>query len=179
MPIIKQLSTRIVYQNKWMTVREDTILRPSGAEGIYGVVEKPDFVVILPIQDDSIYLVEQYRYPVKARHLELPMGSWEDNTDADHEEVARGELKEETGLISHNLQYVGFQYLAYGYSSQGYHIYLAKDLEMGKRDLDAEEEDLITKKFSLAEFESMICSGTIQDATTLNAYSLAKLKGFL
>src|SRR5690606_8286485 len=118
MPIIKQLSTRIVYQNKWMTVREDTILRPSGAEGIYGVVEKPDFVVILPIEGDSIYLMDQYRYPLKARQIELPKGSWEDKTYVDHEEVARCELQEDSGLISHNLLYVGFKYLAYGYYSQ-------------------------------------------------------------
>ena len=61
---IETLSTRVVYKNKWMTVREDRIRRLSGAEGIYGVVDKPDFVVILPVQDGLIHLVEQYRYPV-------------------------------------------------------------------------------------------------------------------
>src|SRR5690554_8152921 len=141
MPIIKQLSTRIVYQNRWMTVREDTILRPSGAEGIYGVVEKPDFVVILPIEGDSIYLVEQYRYPAKSRHLELPMGSWEDNTDADHEQVARGELTEATALISHNRQYVGIQHLTSGYSSKRYLLHVDKYLDRRARHIYAEEEE--------------------------------------
>jgi len=80
---IETLESRVVYQNKWMSVREDKIRRASGVEGIFGVVDKADFVVILPIQDGYIHLVEQYRYPVEGRFWELPQGSWEENPDAD------------------------------------------------------------------------------------------------
>jgi ADP-ribose pyrophosphatase len=63
---IETTSTRLVYENRWMRVREDTIRRRDGSIGIYGVVEKPDFVVIVPVEDDGrVHLVEQYRYPVK------------------------------------------------------------------------------------------------------------------
>ena len=174
---IETLDSHIVYKNKWMTVREDRIKRPSGVEGIYGVVEKPDFVVILPIQDGFIYIVEQYRYPIKERCWELPQGSWEEKPNVDHAELAAGELKEETGLVSDRMEYLGHQYLATGYSNQAYHIYLATDLKFTFKELDAEEEGLISKKVSLQEFESMILSGIIKDATTVNAYGLAKLKG--
>ena len=176
---IKQLATKIVYQNKWMQVREDKIQRPSGAEGIFGVVEKPDFAVIIPVQDGYIHIVEQYRYPVKQRYWELPQGSWEESPQADHATIAAGELQEETGLIAGKMVYVGHQFLAYGYSDQGYHIYLATDLTAASVSLDAEEEGLITKKIPLAEFEAMILAETIKDATTVNAYGLAKLKGYL
>ena len=55
-----------------MRVREDTIRRRDGSTGIYGVVAKPDFVVIVPVEDDGrVHLVEQYRYPVKGRYWEL------------------------------------------------------------------------------------------------------------
>jgi len=47
---IETLSSQVVYQNKWMVVREDKIRRPSGLEGIYGKVEKPDFVAIIPLE---------------------------------------------------------------------------------------------------------------------------------
>jgi ADP-ribose pyrophosphatase len=176
---IKTIDSKIVYQNKWMRVREDKIQRSSGAEGIFGVVEKTDFVVIIPISDGYIHLVEQYRYPVQARFWELPQGSWEENADADPLVVAAGELREETGLIAGKIIYVGHQFLAYGYSGQGYRIYLATDLHLKPTELDAEEEGLITQKFSLEEFETMIKNETIKDATTVNAYSLAKLKGFI
>ena len=59
---IETIGSRVAYQNNWMTVREDKVRRASGAEGIYGVVDKPDFVAIIPIQQGFIHLVEQYRY---------------------------------------------------------------------------------------------------------------------
>ncbi len=45
---IETISTRVVYENRWMRVREHAIRRRDGSECIYGVVEKPDFVVIVP-----------------------------------------------------------------------------------------------------------------------------------
>jgi ADP-ribose pyrophosphatase len=174
---IETLESRIVYSNRWMNVREDKIRRLSGSDGIFGVVDKPDFAVILPVQDQGIHLVEQYRYPVEGRYWELPQGSWETNSSVNQLSLAAGELKEETGLVADRMEYVGHQFLAYGYSSQGYHIYLATGLTETSKKLDEEEEGLISRKFSLEEFESMIISGVIKDATTVNAYGLAKLKG--
>ncbi|AOW20444.1 NUDIX domain-containing protein [Urechidicola croceus] len=173
---IKQLATKIVYQNKWMTVREDKIEFPSGQQSIYGVVEKPDFVVIVAIEDGFVHLVEQYRYTVKQRLWEFPQGSWEAKEDIDPLDVAKGELQEETGLTAEEMIYAGSQYLAYGFSSQKYHVFLAKGLTKGTQNLDPEEEGLITSKFGIEEFEQMIINGTIKDATTLCAYSLLKLK---
>ena len=173
---IETLESDVVYQNNWMTVREDKIRRASGAEGIYGVVDKPDFVAIVPIHDGCIHLVEQYRYPVQERYWEIPQGSWETNPDADPAIVAAGELREETGLNAKSLQYVGHIFQAYGYSNQGFHVYLATELEIGSQELDVEEEGLITKSFSLEEFEAMISSGVIKDATTISAYGLVKIK---
>jgi len=176
---IKRLDSKVVYQNNWMTVTEDRILRPGGATGIYGVVHKPDFVVIAPVQDQNIYLVEQYRYPVQGRFWELPQGSWEHKSDADPLEVAAGELAEETGLYASKIEHVGYQYQASGYSDQGFNIYLATGLEQGPTNLDAEEEDLISQRFTIVEFEQMLNSGEIRDSTTTCAYGLLKLKGLL
>ncbi len=174
---IEMIDTRIAYENKWMTVREDKVRRLSGSEGIYGVVDKPDFVAILPIENNRIHLVEQYRYPVGERYWEIPQGSWEENPEVDSITVAAGELQEETGLKSNRLEYVGHIYQAYGYSNQGFHIYLATELEKLEQSLDQEEEGLITDSFDLLEFESMITNGRIKDATTISAYGFAKIKG--
>ena len=91
---IQTLDSKVVYENKWLRLREDRIRRSSGNEGIYGVVEKPDFAIILPIEGDTVYMVEQYRYTIKQRQLELPQGAWEANPDADPIELAKGELEE-------------------------------------------------------------------------------------
>ena len=174
---IEQLNSRVVYRNKWMTVREDRIKRKSGAEGIYGVVDKPHFVVIIPYENGKIHLVQQFRYPVKSRFWEFPQGSWEQEPNKKPEQVAIGELKEETGLVANEMIYVGFQFQGYGYSSQGFHIYFATALTKGDTKLEVEEEDLVSSEFSIKEFEEMLLSGEIKDATTTCAYSLAKMKG--
>lgn len=176
---IETLSTRVAYKNNWMSVREDAIRRQSGAEGIFGVVEKPDFVAIVPIQDGFIHLVEQYRYPVKQRFWEIPQGSWESDPPANPAVVAAGELKEETGLTAKKLSLVGHLFQAYGYSTQGFHVFLATDLHEGEQQLDSEEEGLVSRAFAISEFENMILSGEIKDATTIAAYGLIKLKNAL
>ena len=126
---IETTSTRLVYENRWMRVRADTIRRRDGSTGIYGIVEKPDFVVIVPVEDDGrLHLVEQYRYSVKGRYWELPQGSWEQEPGADPMEMARGELREETGLDASHMTYVGHLFEACGYADQGFHIFLATGL---------------------------------------------------
>jgi len=176
---IEKIGSRIAYQNNWMTVREDKVRRKSGAEGIYGVVDKPDFVAIIPIQQGYIHLVEQYRYPVEGRYWEIPQGSWEENPEADHTIVAAGELKEETGLVAGKMTHIGHIFQAYGYSNQGFHLYLASELQKSEQSLDQEEEGLITQKFSIVEFENMITTGVVRDATTISAYGFARLKGLV
>jgi ADP-ribose pyrophosphatase len=177
---IETLGTRCVYENRWMRVREDAIRRRDGSEGIYGVVEKRDFVVIVPVEEDGrIHLVQQYRYPVGARYWEFPQGAWEQTPGANPVEVARGELREETGLEADDMARAGHLFEAYGYSNQGYHVYLATGLRRGNADLDHEEQDLVTQIFPLKEVERMIRDGEIKDTTTVAAFGLLRLRGLL
>jgi ADP-ribose pyrophosphatase len=177
-PEIETTGSTVVYRNRWMTVREDAILRSNGTAGIYGVVEKPDFAVIAAVKDQSIYLVEQYRYPVGARFWELPQGSWEDRV-IDPLGLAKAELREETGLVAGSMLHVGRLFLAYGHSDQAYDLYLATDLREGEAQLDAEEEGLVSRAFPVQVFQTMIEDGTIKDATTVAAFGLLRLKGLL
>lgn len=126
--MFKTIRSKVVYKNKWMSVREDDIARPSGEKGIYGVVDKPDCAVILAVDEGRIHLVQQYRYTVQQRCWEFPQGAWESNPDADHLALAKGELKEETGLKAESMIYLGQQYIAYGFLNQTCHIYYASQL---------------------------------------------------
>ena len=74
-PIIEQTSTRVVYETAHMRLREDGIRRPDGSTGTYSYVEKPDFALIIPVEDGGFHLVEQYRYPVRMRCWEFPQGT--------------------------------------------------------------------------------------------------------
>lgn len=178
-PDIETLSTRIVYENAWMRVREDAIRRRDGSTGIYGVVDKMDFVVVVPLHaDGSLHLVQQFRYPVGARFWEFPQGMW-GPPGADPALAAAHELQEETGLAAATLTHAGFLHEAYGTINQGYDIFLATGLTAGQAAPESEEQDLISRSFPRAEFERMLLDGTIKDATTVAVFGLLRLKGLL
>jgi 8-oxo-dGTP pyrophosphatase MutT (NUDIX family) len=170
-PSITTLSSREVYRNHWLRVREDEILRSNGNKGIYGVVEKHDSAIILPIDQGRVWLVEQFRYTIQERALELPQGGWEMEVE-DPEELARGELKEETGLEAAEMVPLGELWIAYGFTRQKQHVYLATGLTHAGKEPDAEEHDLVVCSVAVEEFEEMMRSGVIRDGCTLAAWGL-------
>ena len=172
---IKTLSTREVYRNPWLRVREDRIRRSNGTEGIYGVVDKEDCAIIIPLDGDHVYLVEQFRYTVQHRLLEFPQGGWETN-DVEPEELARGELKEETGLTAETIRFLGSTYVAYGYANQKMHIFLASGLTQHTKEPDPEEHDLQLHRIPVRDFEAMLRDGRIPDVCTIAAWGMYLLK---
>ena len=171
---ITTLSSREVYRNHWMRLREDEILRNNGEKGIYGVVEKHDAAIILPIDGDRIWLVDQFRYTIGERALELPQGGWEMEVE-NSEELARGELREEIGMDAAQMTRLGTLWIAYGFVRQRQHVYLATGLTPAQADPDAEEHDLTARPVPIAEFERMMLDGTIRDNCTLSAWGLYQL----
>jgi 8-oxo-dGTP pyrophosphatase MutT (NUDIX family) len=168
---ITTLSSSEVYRNAWMRVREDKILRSNGKQGIYGVVDKDDSAIILPIDQGRVWLVEQFRYTIQERCLELPQGGWEMG-DIVPEELARGELKEELGLDAGTMTYLGTLWIAYGFANQKQHVFLATDLTPTELDPDPEEHDLVVHSVTIEAFEQMMLDGTIRDNCTLSAWGL-------
>jgi ADP-ribose pyrophosphatase len=168
---ITTLSSREVYRNPWMRVREDEILRSNGKRGIYGVVEKDEAAIILPMDHGRVWLVEQFRYSIQERALELPQGGWEMEVE-NPEDLARGELKEEMGLDATEMTYLGWLWIAYGFLRQKQHVFLATGLTEAEKDPDPEEHDLVVRSFAVEEFEEMMRNGTIRDNCTLSAWAL-------
>ena len=148
-----------------------SILRSNGQKGIYGVVEKPDGAIILPIDDGHIWLVEQFRYTIQERALELPQGTWEREIE-DPEELARGELQEELGLKAAQMIQLGALWIAYGFVRQREHVFLATGLSPAEKNPDAEEHDLVVHSVPIPEFERMMLDGTIRDECTVAAWGL-------
>ncbi|WP_339078003.1 NUDIX hydrolase [Acetobacter sp. AC2005] len=178
------VSTRITYENPWTRVREDIIRLPNGNDGLYGIVERGDFVVILPLGTSAdgrptVTLVNQYRYPIKKRLWELPMGMWEARPDAKMEEVAAGELREETGLRAQSLQHAGIVYQGAGYSTQKGHVYLATGLTQGERQLEDTEQGMSCHTFLLSEVEDMIRKNEITCMVSLAAFGLLRIKNMV
>jgi ADP-ribose pyrophosphatase len=168
---ITTLSSRWIYRNQWMRLREDEILRSNGRRGIYGVVEKDDAAIIIPVDNGRVWLVEQFRYTIEERAIELPQGGWEMEVE-NPEELARGELKEEIGLIAAEMVYLGWLWIAYGFTRQKHHVFLASGLTEDEKEPDPEEHDLIVRSVPIEEFEAMMIDGRIRDNCTLAAWGL-------
>jgi 8-oxo-dGTP pyrophosphatase MutT (NUDIX family) len=168
--------TRTVYENRWMRLREDQTLLPDGSPGIYAVVEKAPAAVILPCDGEHVWLVEQYRHPVGEMFWELPQGAWDDVPDAAPEELARGELVEETGLRAGKMERLGRMFFAYGISDQRFDVWLATELTEGEQQLEVTEQGLEVGKFTLAEVDDMVLDGRIGDAASVAALGLLRLR---
>ncbi len=175
-PVIQQLATRTVYRNPWMTVREDQIRRPDGSQGVYGVIDKPDFALVIPADRGGFWLVEQYRYTVGGRFWEFPQGTFPQGQDGDPAELARSELEEETGLRAGRLEHLARLHVAYGMSSQGCNVFLATALEHGPARREQEEQDMRQQWVPRGAFEQMIHDGAITDIATIAAYALLHLR---
>jgi 8-oxo-dGTP pyrophosphatase MutT (NUDIX family) len=177
--MIRTISSREVYRNRWTRVREDVIERTNGQRGIYGVVDKDPAAIIIPLEvtaeGEFVYLIEQFRYTVGARHLEFPQGGWE-MAEVDPEEMARGELREETGLTAAKMTHLASLQIAYGVMNQQQHVFLAEELTMGEAEPDVEEHDLVVRRVSVDEFEQMLLDGVIVDNCSVAAWGLYKVR---
>lgn len=170
---IRTLSTRTVYQNKWSTVREDIIERENGERGLYGVLDKEPACIVIPLEQtadgDFVTLVHQFRYTVQGSFYEFPQGGWE-MPDPDIPALARGELREETGLHAGRMTEIGRNWIAYGAMRQMHHVWLAEDLTQGEMDLEAEEEGLTVHRVRVEEFERMLQDGRVMDGCSIAAW---------
>jgi len=165
----KTLSTKIVYRNPFLKIIEKIILRSDKTKGNYYILERPNFVVIIA-QDkkNNFYLVSQFRVAIEKKAWEFSMGC------IDQGEIpiqaAKRELKEETGLTAKKWKNLGQLDQAKGIMTSNFHIFLAKDLTLGKTNHEAGEIDMKVKKFTPEKLKQMILDGTLNCSITLSAY---------
>lgn len=172
---METISSREVYANSWMTVREDRIRRADGSDGIYGVIDKPTYALIIPRDGDRLHLVEQFRYPVGKRRWEFPAGTAPERVAQDPAELAVRELREETGLLAGRMELIGHLEVAPGMSSQLGTVWLATELTEGPAQREHAEQDMRTAWFFTTQFEAMCHRGEITDSQSLAGYLLLRL----
>jgi 8-oxo-dGTP pyrophosphatase MutT (NUDIX family) len=156
-------------------VREDEVELADGTSSIYGVVEKPDFALVLPWERNGFWLVEQYRHPIGRRAWEFPQGGWPAGAGGTPEELARAELAEETGLRAGRMRLLGHLDLSSGLSTQEFDVFLATDLTPGPTAREASEADMRSAFVSEDELRAMVRTGRFTDSPSLAAYSLLLL----
>ncbi len=169
---IRRVASREVYRNDWMVVREDEIRRPDGTPGIYGVVDKPNYALVIARDGDRFRLVEQFRYPLGLRRWEFPQGTAPGRADTEPAELAARELREETGLRAQTMTVLGQLDVAPGMSSQRGWVFLATDITEGDHEREHEEQDMHSDWFTRDQLQRMIRDGEITDAQSIAAWAL-------
>ncbi|MDT5333573.1 MAG: hypothetical protein QOF31_4870 [Mycobacterium sp.] len=169
------MASREVYRNNWLTLREDDIRRPDGSPGIYAVIDKPTYALVIPRDGDRFHLVEQFRYPLGMRRWEFPQGTAPDQEHLDPTALAARELREETGLRAGAMELLGTLDVAPGMSSQRGWVFLATDITEGEHDREHEEQDMHSAWFTRAQLERMMRDGDITDAQSVAAWTLLLL----
>lgn len=180
---IKTISSREVYRNAWCRVREDVIERSLGhngevGRGIYGVMDKEPACIVIPLErtedGEFVWLVRQYRYTVGETYFEFPQGGWE-TAEVHAEELARGELAEETGLRAETMTPLADLWIAYGAMRQIHHVFLAEGLTPGETERDPEEHDMTVHRVGVREFQAMLLDGRVMDNCTAAAWGVYRV----
>jgi 8-oxo-dGTP pyrophosphatase MutT (NUDIX family) len=169
----RTLGSRRVYENPWISVREDSVIRPDGEPSIYGVVHyKNTAVGVLPVEDDHVYLVGQYRYPLARYSWEIPEGGCPE--DEEPLQAAQRELREETGLEAESWHRLGEAYLSNSVADEYAVWFLATDLIPGEQQPEGTEV-IGVRRVPLREAVAMVLDGRITDALSalaLTTYAL-------
>lgn len=168
--IIKKISSKIIFSCKWYKVNHDKIILPNGKKGDYFFVDKTGSVMIIAIEKNKIILTKQYRYITKKDSLELPAGGFDKGNVRKH---AQRELEEETGFRAKSWKKIGTFYPYNGISSELCHVFLAKDLQATRQNLDETEFIEIIKK-PIRQVYKMAEENRITDGMTISALFLAK-----
>jgi 8-oxo-dGTP pyrophosphatase MutT (NUDIX family) len=168
----KKIDSKIVYTSKYLTVHEDRVIQPDGSEGLYNTLKRQSFVTVIVLEDENIYLVSQFRYPINQRSLEIPEGSIEEGESP--EDTALRELREEVGKNAGRLESFGSLYIGPGLTSQKLYVFVARDLTDCNTKRESTEKDMEIVKIPFREFEDLIKDGKIFDAPTVASYGLFK-----
>lgn len=168
-----RLRRRVVYDNPWIRVREDDVLRPDGSPGIYGTVHfKNIAVAVVPIDAQGrVILVGQHRYPFDRYFWEVPEGGCPEGQEEPLDSAKR-ELREETGYAAARWDYLGSLALSNSCSDEIGHLYLARDLTQGPQDPDGDEE-LEVKALDFREAWRMAMEGGLNESLTVAALARA------
>ena len=161
----KKLSSRQIYKNEWIRLREDEVITPTGSKGIYGVVETKPAIGIVPLTEDlHTYLVGQYRYTLDEYSWEIPEGGGKEGEDT--LAGAKRELLEETGLSAERWTFLDTFYTSNSVTNEVAYVYLAQGLKQGAAQPDHTEE-LIVKQVPFLKAWDMVLKGEIKDALAI------------
>lgn len=161
----KTINSEIIYRGKILNLKVDNVELPGGRQARREVVEHAGAVAVVAVdEEENVFLVKQYRYPVQEELLEIPAGMIEPGENP--LQCAQRELEEETGIKALSWQFLFGFYSTPGFCDERLHIYLARDLQFVRQRLEA-DESIQVFKLPLGKAPEMIERGEIRDAKSI------------
>jgi 8-oxo-dGTP pyrophosphatase MutT (NUDIX family) len=162
----KTTSSRIAYENPWIRVREDEVIRPDGTPGLYGVIEiRPSVGIVALNERDQVVLVGQWRYSVNRHSLEIPRGGSAPD-EPDMLDAAKRELAEEAGIKAERWELLGLVDNCNGVANDVQSLFLATELSETAMNLDP-EEDIVVQWTPFSEAVNMVMDGRITEVCSV------------
>lgn len=160
-----RVSGHLAYDGQLLKLEEDTVRLPDGRLTRREWVRHPGAVVMLAMLDNNTILLErQYRYPLQRHFIELPAGKI-DFGEAPLE-TARRELREECGYEAESWRHIATLHPCIGYSDERMEFFIATELRQVGRQLD-DGEFLDVLPMTLTEAQARIDRGEITDIKTV------------
>lgn len=157
-------SSRVVYSNPWLELREDQVTRPGGTQGIFGVVRMKSGASVLAVNDENeVYLVSEYKYAIARESLEVVSGAT-DGTESPLE-TARRELSEELGFEAEEWTDFGFVNPFTTIIESPNYLFMARKLHTVDKAPD-EGEILRTVRMPIEQALSMVMASEINHAAS-------------
>ncbi len=170
-----QVDSEQVFKGRLLDVRRDTVRLPDGQQTVREYIVHNGAAAIIPLLDDETVLLEyQYRYPNRRHYYEIPAGKLE--PDEPPLEAAQRELLEETGYVAADWQQLATLHLCIAYSTERIAFFLARGLTLNAHRRD-EEEFLETIPVPLKQAYGWIEEGIINDAKTVAGLLWLKAMG--
>ncbi len=167
-------SSRIAYENRWISVVEDQVVRPDGQPGVYGVVAvQHEAVFIVAANDVDEVLLERVDRHTVGPSWEVPAGA---NDGEDLLVAARRELYEETGYEASQWRLVGSMNALNGICRAPEHVFLAQGVTRAGDAPDAEAEGISDVAWvAWSEVVAMIADGRLTDGETVASLMYAAI----
>jgi ADP-ribose pyrophosphatase len=164
----KTLTSRPIYENPWLRLREDYAELPDGRSTVYGVVTLGHCVGVLPfVDDDHVLMIRQYRYVQRENdRWEMPTGGVKPGETP--EQAAQRELQEEIGYAAGRLDWVSTYYTSKSVCDETAHLYIGYDLVPAAL-LPDETEFFEHATMPFAEVLEQVLRSEIRDSMTVIA----------
>ena len=167
----KILARKTVIKSRAFDVQKVDFRLPNGQQHSYDLVDHPDAVTILPINEQGeVYFVRQYRVGAEALLLELPAGVLDAGEKP--EVAARRELREEIGMDCERLDKIGEFFMSPGYTNEYMTVFLASNLFSSPLSQD-DDEFLEVLAIPLTHVFELLKSQQILDGKTISSFLFA------